>query len=99
MIHFAYVKSLPKVTQVTLEQVYLALYDNNPFLKQVADYKALFTAETAASVLPRASWAYDNRAKITEYNPEKSKHILKELGLDGLKLNLWVPSASQSYQS
>ncbi|MDK7225638.1 ABC transporter substrate-binding protein, partial [Proteus mirabilis] len=55
------------------------------------------TAETAASVLPRASWAYDNRAKITEYNPEKSKQILKELGLEGLKLNLWVPSAPQSY--
>ncbi|MER1765683.1 peptide ABC transporter substrate-binding protein SapA [Proteus mirabilis] len=55
------------------------------------------TAETAASVLPRASWAYDNRAKITEYNPEKSKQILKELGLEGLKLNLWVPNAPQSY--
>ena len=27
------------------------------------------TAETAASMLPRASWAYDNDAKITEYNP------------------------------
>jgi cationic peptide transport system substrate-binding protein len=29
------------------------------------------TAETAASMLPRASWAYDNDAKITEYNPRK----------------------------
>lgn len=55
------------------------------------------TAETAASVLPRASWAYDNRAKITEYNPEKAKQMLKELGLENMTLNLWVPSAPQSY--
>ena len=38
------------------------------------------TAETAASILPRASWAYDNEAKITEYNPAKSREQLEGVG-------------------
>ncbi len=50
------------------------------------------TAETAASILPRASWAYDNQAKITDYNPELSKQMLKEMGLENLKLDLWYQS-------
>ena len=44
----------------------LALAINNQRLMQSIYYG---TAETAASMLPRASWAYDNDAKITEYNP------------------------------
>ncbi|MEH2921475.1 ABC transporter substrate-binding protein SapA [Samsonia erythrinae] len=55
------------------------------------------TAETAATILPRASWAYDNESRITEYNPEKARQILQALGLTNLNLRLWVPSASQSY--
>lgn len=55
------------------------------------------TAETAASILPRVSWAYDNQTRVTEYNPEKAKAMLNELGLSGMTLNLWVPTASQSY--
>ncbi|RIB64814.1 peptide ABC transporter substrate-binding protein SapA, partial [Escherichia coli] len=49
------------------------------------------------SILPRASWAYDNEAKITEYNPEKSREQLKALGLENLTLKLWVPTRSQAW--
>ncbi|MCG8707951.1 peptide ABC transporter substrate-binding protein SapA [Brenneria sp. 4F2] len=72
----------------------IALAINNDRLMQSIYYG---TAETAASILPRASWAYDNDAKITEYNPEKSRQLLRELGITNLSLRLWVPSSSQSY--
>ncbi|MEE3663536.1 ABC transporter substrate-binding protein SapA [Brenneria sp. g21c3] len=72
----------------------IALAINNDRLMQSIYYG---TAETAASILPRASWAYDNDAKITEYNPEKSRQLLQALGITHLSLRLWVPSASQSY--
>lgn len=55
------------------------------------------TAETAASILPRASWAYDGNAKVTEYNPQKSRQQLQALGVKDLHLTLWVPSSSQSW--
>ncbi|MFY2735902.1 ABC transporter substrate-binding protein SapA [Pseudocitrobacter faecalis] len=72
----------------------LALSINNQRLMQSIYYG---TAETAASILPRASWAYDNEAKITEYNPEKSRQLLKSLGAENLTLQLWVPTSSQAW--
>ncbi|KGA41592.1 ABC transporter substrate-binding protein [Pectobacterium odoriferum] len=72
----------------------IALAINNDRLMQSIYYG---TAETAASILPCASWAYDNESQITEYNPQKARQILQELGLTNLNLRLWVPSASQSY--
>ncbi|OSM99542.1 ABC transporter substrate-binding protein SapA [Lonsdalea populi] len=72
----------------------LALAINNDRLMQSIYYG---TAETAASILPRASWAYDSEAQITAYNPEKSRRMLRELGVNRLHLQLWVPSTSQSY--
>ncbi|WNN42498.1 MULTISPECIES: ABC transporter substrate-binding protein SapA [Winslowiella] len=72
----------------------LALAINNERLMESIYYG---TAETAASILPRASWAYDNDARITEYNPQKARDELKRLGLENLHLKLWVPSASQSW--
>ena len=72
----------------------LALAINNQRLMQSIYYG---TAETAASILPRASWAYDNEAKITEYNPAKSREQLKPLGLENLTLKLWVPTRSQAW--
>ncbi len=72
----------------------IALSINNQRLMQSIYYG---TAETAASILPRASWAYDNDAKVTEYNPAKAREILHSLGKDRLELTLWVPTASQSY--
>lgn len=72
----------------------LSLAINNQRLMQSIYYG---TAETAASILPRASWAYDNEAKITEYNPQKSRQQLKALGIENLTLHLWVPSSSQAW--
>jgi cationic peptide transport system substrate-binding protein len=69
----------------------LALAINNQRLMQSIYYG---TAETAASILPRASWAYDGEAKITEYNPAKAREQLKALGAENLTLQLWVPTSS-----
>jgi cationic peptide transport system substrate-binding protein len=72
----------------------LALSINNQRLMQSIYYG---TAETAASILPRASWAYDNDAKITEYDPKQARERLKALGLENLTLQLWVPTSSQPW--
>jgi len=72
----------------------LALAINNQRLMQSIYYG---TAETAASILPRASWAYDSEAKITEYNPAKAKRQLAALGLENMTLQLWVPTSSQAW--
>lgn len=72
----------------------LALAINNERLMESIYYG---TAETAASILPRASWAYDTDARVTPYNPQKAREALKALGIEDLHLNLWVPSASQSW--
>ncbi|MDR3433764.1 MAG: peptide ABC transporter substrate-binding protein SapA [Rouxiella aceris] len=72
----------------------IALAINNQRLMQSIYYG---TAETAASVLPRASWAYDSNAKVTEYNPDKARELLASLGKGDLVLHLWVPSISQSF--
>lgn len=71
-----------------------ALAINNQRLMQSIYYG---TAETAASMLPRASWAYDNDAKITEYNPREARARLKATGLEKLTLKLWVPTSSQAW--
>lgn len=83
----------PPLNDVRLRHA-IALAINNPRLMQSIYYG---TAETAASLLPRASWAYDNESRVTEYNPAKARAILRELGKTSLPLNLLVPTASQSY--
>lgn len=72
----------------------LSLAINNQRLMQSIYYG---TAETAASILPRASWAYDNEAKITEYKPKEARRRLEALGLQKLTLHLWVPTSSQAW--
>lgn len=72
----------------------LALSINNQRLMQSIYYG---TAETAASILPRASWAYDGEAQVTEYNPQKSREQLQALGIKNLTLQLWVPTSSQAW--
>lgn len=69
----------------------LALSINNPRLMESIYYG---TAETAASVLPRASWAYDNNAKVTPYDPKQSQQRLQALGIQNLTLQLAVPIGS-----
>jgi len=72
----------------------LALAINNERLMESIYYG---TAETAASVLPRASWAYDNEARVTAYDPKKARAMLASLGITDLHLRLVVPAASQSW--
>ncbi|MGJ0193053.1 ABC transporter substrate-binding protein SapA [Pantoea sp. RRHST58] len=72
----------------------LALAINNERLMESIYYG---TAETAASVLPRASWAYDSEARVTEYDPKKARAKLEALGITDLHLRLVVPSASQAW--
>lgn len=78
----------PKVRQA------LALAINNERLMASIYYG---TAETAASILPRASWAYDTEAHVTSYNPAQARQALQALGVNNLNLTLWVPSASQAW--
>jgi len=72
----------------------LALAINNQRLMQSIYYG---TAETASSILPGASWAYDNESKITEYSPRRAREKLRELGINNLTLQLWVPTSSQAW--
>lgn len=55
------------------------------------------TAETAASILPRASWAYDAQASVTAYDPIKAQQLLNQLNVHDLQLKLMVPTASQPW--
>ncbi len=91
--YLAFNTSKPPLDKLEVRQAIAYAINNQRLMKSI--YYG--TAETAASILPRASWAYDNRAEITEYDPEKSRKMLDELGLHGLELTLWVPTASQSY--
>lgn len=72
----------------------LALAINNQRLMQSIYYG---TAETAASVLPRASWAWNSETSVTEYNPKESRARLKALGLENLTLRLWAPDSPQAW--
>lgn len=72
----------------------LSLAINNERLMESIYYG---TAETAASVLPRASWAYDRDSRVTPYNPRRAREALTALGLENLQLRMLVPSASQSW--
>ncbi|OON41185.1 peptide ABC transporter substrate-binding protein SapA [Izhakiella australiensis] len=72
----------------------LALAINNQRLIASVYYG---TAETAASILPRASWAFDSKAQVTAYDPDKARKDLQALGIKNLHLSLWVPSSSQSW--
>ncbi|CAM3553116.1 ABC transporter substrate-binding protein SapA [Rouxiella silvae] len=91
--YLAFNTSKPPLDDVRVREA-VALSINNQRLMQSIYYG---TAETAASVLPRASWAYDSSAKVTEYNPDKARQILESLNKKNLVLHLWVPIISQSY--
>ncbi|MGP4123125.1 MAG: ABC transporter substrate-binding protein SapA [Sodalis sp. (in: enterobacteria)] len=83
----------PPLNDIRLRRA-IALAINNTRLIQFIYYGV---AESAAALLPRASLAYDNKSRITEYNPAKARALLRKLGKLSLRLNLLVPTASQSY--
>ncbi|MDR0219287.1 MAG: peptide ABC transporter substrate-binding protein SapA [Enterobacteriaceae bacterium] len=85
--------SKPPLDKLEVRQAIAYAIDNKRLMKTIY-YN---TAETASSMLPKASWAHDDQIKITEYNPKKARNILNKLGLNGLELTLWVPTASQVY--
>lgn len=72
----------------------LAMAINNRRLLQAIYYG---TAEPAVSILPRVSWAYDNQLPAVPYNPTQAYQLLQALGVHKLKLDLWVPTASESW--
>lgn len=74
--YLAFNTSKPPLDKLKVRQA-ITYAINNERLMQSIYYG---TAETAASILPRASWAYDNQAKITDYNPERSKKCSKRWG-------------------
>ncbi|WP_261821603.1 ABC transporter substrate-binding protein SapA [Pragia fontium] len=91
--YLAFNTSKPPLNDVRVRHA-IALAINNPRLMQSIYYG---TAETASSILPRTSWAYDNESTITEYDIEKAKQLLQEANVTDLRLHLWVPTASQAY--
>ncbi|MDR0805830.1 MAG: peptide ABC transporter substrate-binding protein SapA [Enterobacteriaceae bacterium] len=91
--YLAFNTSKAPLNDVRVRQA-ISLAINNQRLMQSVYYG---TAETAASILPRTSWAYDNDAKITEYNVEQARQLLQQAGITKLRLHLWVPTASRSY--
>ncbi|MDC9595444.1 ABC transporter substrate-binding protein SapA [Xenorhabdus anantnagensis] len=91
--YLAFNTSKPPLNRLEVRQA-IAYAINNPRLMQSIYNKM---AETATSILPDISWAYDQSIEITEYDPEKSSKMLSELGLSELELTLWVPTASQAY--
>ncbi len=78
----------PKVRQA------LSLAINNDRLMSSIYYG---TAETAASILPRASWAYDSESKVTAYSPAKARDELAALNIKDLHLKMMVPIASEPW--
>lgn len=55
-------------------------------------------AEIAQSLLPRASWAFDDNIENIEYSPAKAKALLTEAGLgDGFTLELWAMPVQRAY--
>ncbi|AWK14375.1 ABC transporter substrate-binding protein SapA [Candidatus Fukatsuia symbiotica] len=83
----------PPLNNVNIRHA-IALAINRQRLMQAIYYG---TAEAATSILPRASWAYDSQAQITQYNPNQARKILQQLGIKQLELSLWVPTATRSY--
>lgn len=57
--------------------------------------------EIPNSILAPNVFGYSEKGKVREYNPEKAKELLKEAGVKGLELKLWIydePSRQQMAQ-
>ena len=52
----------------------------------------------AKNPMPPSMWSYNNAIKDYDYNPEKSKALLKEAGLpDGFETDLWTMPVERPY--
>lgn len=91
--YLAFNSRIPPMNDVRVRHA-LALAVNNERLMKAIYYG---TAETAASVLPRASWAYDNSSTITAYDPSAARAKLNALGHSDLTLRLMVATSSQPW--
>jgi len=55
-------------------------------------------AESATSIIPPSSWAYDNAIPVIEYSIPKAKQLLVEAGLhEGLTIDLWAMPVQRAY--
>ncbi|WP_297894688.1 ABC transporter substrate-binding protein [Shewanella sp.] len=55
------------------------------------------TAIEATGVLPPASWAYDNNKGLNDYNPQKARDLLKEVGIKNLSIDIWAMPVARAY--
>ncbi|WP_127958309.1 ABC transporter substrate-binding protein SapA [Serratia microhaemolytica] len=91
--YLAFNTAKPPLDNLKVRQA-IALAIDSEHLMQSIYYGS---AETASSILPRASWAYDSEAKPEKYDLAQARQLLKQAGITHLSLTLWVPIASQSY--
>lgn len=55
------------------------------------------TAIEATGVLPPASWAYENNKGLVDYNPQKARELLKEVGIKNLSIDIWAIPVARAY--
>nr|WP_232364422.1 ABC transporter substrate-binding protein SapA [Salinimonas lutimaris] len=56
------------------------------------------SASRAKSLLPAASWAYQNDAEDTAYNPVLARKLLKEAGIEpGFTMTIWAIPIERAY--
>lgn len=86
-----------KISDKRIRQAIDYAIDKNSIIKIV--YEGY--GEVPNSILAPSVFGYNEKGKIREYNPEKSKELLREVGIEKLKLKLWIydePSRQQMAQ-
>lgn len=86
-----------KISDKRIRQAIDYAIDKNSIIKTV--YEGY--GEIPNSILAPSVFGYSKNGKIREYNPEKSKELLKEVGIEKLRLKLWIydePSRQQMAQ-
>ncbi len=55
------------------------------------------TAVASHGLLPPISWAYDPNTALPEYNPEKARLLLEQVGIEHLDLSIWAMPVGRIY--